>query len=131
MYGFIRKHWRGEYSFARSFWLNLILLSWLLPFIAQVAQATAAGRISTRIASANGLAATVLSVACLVWGTVGTIRSGARYSAAGRPKVWFHLAGVLCVFLIFDMTWFVIYSRTALLENARMAFTGKYGHPAS
>jgi hypothetical protein len=131
MYRFARKHWRGEYSLTRSFWLNLILISLLFPLIVQITQSTTAGRVPTRVAAANGLVATALQIVCPIWGAVGTIRSGARYSAGGGSKVWFHLTGVLCVLLMLDTAWFAIYSRTALLENVHMAFTGKYGPPAS
>jgi hypothetical protein len=48
--GFIRKHFNGEYSFARSFWINMILISWLLPLFATAAQGVTAPRLGPRLA---------------------------------------------------------------------------------
>jgi hypothetical protein len=130
-HGLIRKHWNGEYSFARSFWINLIFLSTMLPFIALVAQSLLRGRASDRIQSTSFLVVDTLSSILLLWGAVGTLRAGARYQNSGGLKVWFIPAIIAIAFLVYEDLAFQLYSQTALIENGRMMLTGRFGPPAS
>jgi hypothetical protein len=127
--GFLFKHLNGEYSLPRAFWVNTILLAWILPLIALVAQSMNLGRPSPRVASAEYLVITGLQCILLTWGAVGTARSGKRYLESGGSKLWRNAALWVAIFLVVDMAWYI--SRAALVENVRMVFTGRYAPPAS
>jgi hypothetical protein len=128
-HGFFFKHLNGEYSLPRAFWLNTIVIAWILPMLALVAQSLNLEKVSERIASIEFLAIVVLEYVLLVWGAIGTSRSGKRYVKQGGSSLWRIAAVGMTIFLIADTALYL--SRAALLENVHMAFTGHYGPPAS
>ena len=78
--GLVVKHWRGEYSLARSFWLHYLLPPIVILFLILVGVAVV-GTSSPYGSYLDTLCMLVLAGA-LVWGLVGTWRAAKK--APGR-----------------------------------------------
>ncbi|MEJ1967309.1 MAG: hypothetical protein WDN03_01530 [Rhizomicrobium sp.] len=98
---FVVRHWRGEYSLARSFWINGIVL-FVPALIVQLAVVIAA----RRLGFGHGVpyVATLATVAALgylfvLWQLVGIWRSAGRSRAAGR-RFWPLAVRVLVVAIV-------------------------------
>jgi hypothetical protein len=129
--GFIAKHWNGEYSFPRSFWLNMILISWLLPLLAMVAQGITAPNLSPRLSSGGYLGASAIQIVLLTWGACGALRSTKRHLENGGSKRW-HLSALIVIFFLAADTMVPILRAPGLLyANVRMVVTGRYGPAAT
>jgi hypothetical protein len=126
--GFFFKHLTGEYSLARSFWVNSVLIAWCLPIAAMTLQSLYAGVFPPRIACAVYLLLTALNCALLLWAAVGTIRSAKLYLARGGSRFLGKTAPWIVLFLVIDMTSYI--TRAPLFENLRMALTGRSASPA-
>jgi hypothetical protein len=124
--GFFAKHLKGEYSLPRSFWLNMILISWLLPLAAVILQGLTSPKVPPRIASAEYLLVTAVSVMFGYWGMIGTIHSGRRFLKNGGSKLWYITALTLACILAIDTILPVFYAPGALVQNVRVVFTGRY-----
>ena len=91
---YIARHWRGEMTLPRSYWINGVLIFGfgINLFVAAISFAAA-------VALANSGAVVVLIVAAslalnivgYIWALVGTWRSAGRYTG---PKVWSILARI-------------------------------------
>jgi hypothetical protein len=129
--GFIAKHWNGGYSFPRSFWLNMILLSWLLPLFATVAQGLTAPRLTPRLASAGYLTVASIEIVFLIWGACGALRSSKRYLESAGSKGWYHGALIVIILIVADTIVPIIRAPALLYANLRMVVTGRYGPAAT
>jgi hypothetical protein len=90
---YVARHWRGEMSLARSFWLNCILLSLAFCLIYLAPLDFYMTRWPKLIA--GGLVALyVFSIPLGVWQCVGTWRSARVRAAGGRP-FWARVAQVV------------------------------------
>jgi hypothetical protein len=130
-YGFIRKHWRGEYSFARSFWLDTILLTWLIPIAALSVLSSNNWGIQGRIASIAFVVILLMLYPSLFWGICGTARAARRYRDKGGSNARVMIASWVMVFLLMDSIYFLLGTRSIISDHIRMAFTGTYGPPVS
>lgn len=87
------RHWRGELSLARSFWINFLLLSlifsllFFLPAEDYIAHAP-------RLVSLAVIAVYLGSILLFMWQAVGTWRSASAHAAGGR-KFWARAAQVV------------------------------------
>ena len=124
--GFFVKHLKGEYSLPRSFWLNMILISWLLPMAAVILQGLTSPKVPPRIASAEYLLVTAVSVLLSYWGMIGTIHSGRRFLKNGGSKLWYIPALTVACILAIDTILPVFVAPGVLVQNVRVVFTGRY-----
>jgi hypothetical protein len=129
--GFVRRHYLGEYSFPRSFWLHTILLSWFTPIAALTLLSSNSWHIQGRLASFAFLAVLVMFYPLLFWGMAGTARASKVYGQNGGRKIWVSTAMLATTLLFMDSLYFFISTRAMVMEHVRMAFTGRYGPPAS
>jgi hypothetical protein len=130
-HGFIRKHWLGEYSFPRSFWFHTILLSWFTPIAALTLLSSNTWHIASRVSSVMFVAILVMFYPLLLWGMGGTARAGKRYEEHGGRKAWAIAARLATMLLLMDSIYFFLDTRAIVTQHIHMAFTGKYGPPAS
>lgn len=79
--GFIMKHWRGEYSLARSYWLHLVLGSVFVALLA-VPLLFALRRTPPRFFASVLLLVTFLVGCWQIWGMKGVWSSASRASAS-------------------------------------------------
>jgi hypothetical protein len=86
--GFFARHWRGEYSLARTWWVNDTLI-WGLGI--NLIMAVLLGvvifvfREQTALRVIVGLGELALYVAAYVWALVGTWRAAVKYKG---PRIW-------------------------------------------
>lgn len=98
---YIAKHWRGELSLAKSYWVNTILLS--IPFTIMI---SSLDTLSRKIHTVEETAALFWALAALtvfvfpltVWQLMGTWRSASRRTAATGKSGWSTVAKVLICF---------------------------------
>lgn len=99
--GYVRGHWRGEQSLARSFWINLALLRIGL----FVVETTAQPVLSDSLGDTAPLAVAGLLLADLaifVWQTIGVVRAcdGQQSSYGSAPSVWVAYLGILIALIV-------------------------------
>jgi hypothetical protein len=124
--GFFVKHLKGEYSFARSFWLNMIAIAWLLPTLALIIQGLTSADVPPRIAAAEYLLVVTVSAFLIYWGAIGALHSGRRYVKSGGSKLWFTAALLVMWVAALDTIAQFIYAPGILVQNVRIVFTGRY-----
>lgn len=100
--GYIRAHWRGEHSLARSYWINGTLLGVLIGVTSAVlAQAVEAVEMPTRpspIRVALVALGAMVWVGVSVWQLVGIWRSATRHKNDTGRHVWATVAQAMVVF---------------------------------
>ncbi|WEK29386.1 MAG: hypothetical protein P0Y58_21135 [Candidatus Pseudomonas phytovorans] len=106
---FIR-HWRGELSLARSFWVNSVLLSaiWLpLLGLEPLVRKYPPGVGSLGILLVAFAAILVFMIAMSIWQGVGTWRSARRHRAQGGRMLWIRLVYALilldCAYALYSL----------------------------
>jgi hypothetical protein len=87
-FAFFLKHWRGDYSLARSYWLNSTLASVAILVVANVVNPWVAQEYTARLTSIWVLALTVLGALVLVWSIGGTWFSANKHVERGGSKFW-------------------------------------------
>jgi len=130
-HGFIRRHWLGEYSFPRSFWFHTTVLAWLAPIATLTVLSSNAWNIQGRTASGAFLAILLVFYPALFWGICGTARAAKHYLNTGGTRIWVQAASWVIALLFMDSIYFVLGTRAIVVDHIRMAFTGRYGPPAS
>jgi quinol-cytochrome oxidoreductase complex cytochrome b subunit len=71
--GVVTRHWRGEYSLARSFWLHYLFIPMTILFLIVLAQSFTGS--SPTYGALLGSGSMIVLVGAIVWGLVGTWRS--------------------------------------------------------
>ncbi|HLI65928.1 MAG TPA: hypothetical protein VKU90_06150 [Caulobacteraceae bacterium] len=98
---FIVRHWRGELSLPRSYWIDGVLIFGLginILFIVATICAVVLLHGSPALMTAALLTALAVQVLVYIWAVVGVWRSAGRYAG---PKVWSILARVVVVLGVF------------------------------
>ncbi|MBF6031496.1 hypothetical protein ICY20_27440 [Pseudomonas sp. P115] len=119
---YIIRHWRGELSLARSFWVNEVLLS--LVFL--LAMAPLYFLLLRHPPSPRGLlimAVLFLSftLAVATWQCVGVWRSASRHKQRGGKHVWVHLVRVLVIVGFIDVGYSMLELAPALKSAMLLA----------
>lgn len=95
---FVRRHWRGDYSLARSYWINVVVLSLPLNLGARaIGNAIDRVRFSPNAALVTSLAIIAAIGVIGTWQLVGVWRSANRTLARGQGAFWPNLAKVVVV----------------------------------
>ena len=96
---FFARHWRGDYSLARSYWLHTALMQFGVVALSAGITHALAHNAPARAASSALLVIYAMGVALWIWAVVGTWRSAARTQAsnrrAGTSSVWPLVAKVM------------------------------------
>jgi hypothetical protein len=94
---YVTRHWRGQLRLPVSYWLNYVLLSFVLALLAG-AIALAVNLFLSPVASSSiRVAVWTLLVAIYVWQVVGAWRSAGNYSRTHPGKHWGTVAKVVLV----------------------------------
>ncbi|NIE74126.1 hypothetical protein F3J45_06660 [Pantoea sp. Ap-967] len=103
---YLMRHWRGELSLARSFWVNSVLLSlvWLPMFGLEPLIRAYPPSPTTLIVALGVLLVSMTAMA--VWQGVGTWRSARRHRAQGGSMLWVRVA---CGLILLDCA-YTLYS---------------------
>lgn len=120
--GFLSRHFNGDYSLGRSYWVHVFLLSTLgsmavfslLPVLGPALSAT-----HLSLALLAGLA---FMAAIWVWGVIGTWRSADKHRARGGRALWAGLARIAIVLGVLRSVGDVITLMPVVWEHAKVAF---------
>lgn len=120
--GFVARHYNGDYSLPRSYWVHVLLLSTvggalltgLLPVLAPMLSAT-----HLSLLLILGIAALL---ATWVWGIVGTWRSADKHVARGGREFWAGLAKIAVVISLIRGFAEMVPLSPVLWEHVRVAF---------
>lgn len=127
--GFLRRHWRGDYSLARSYWLHTVLLTSLTPALAIPLLARLTNDMPARYGMGGVLFIAAFSYLAWTWGVCGCWRSASRHVARGGRR-WAELAVkflILCgVISMATSTWRAAHS---LREQFEIALGKQLGPP--
>lgn len=105
-HSFFRKHWRGECSFPRSFWVHTILLSWFTPILALSLVSLNPWHIAGRVASVAFVAISAIFYPVLWWGMLGTARAGKLHGEKRGRRIWVTAATLATTLLFMDSLYF-------------------------
>jgi len=83
--GLVFKHWRGDYSLARSFWLHYLLVPIVIILAILVAQAIVGSQ--SRYGEYLGSGSMLALLAAYSWGLVGTWRAAKKAPEAVGGKL--------------------------------------------
>jgi quinol-cytochrome oxidoreductase complex cytochrome b subunit len=96
--GLIARHWRGDYSLARSFWVHYLLAPIVVIFFILIAQAIVG--MSSPYGDSLGSASMLVLVGAWVWGMVGTWRAANKApGGVGKKMVTVFFAAQLLVII--------------------------------
>lgn len=127
-WSFFRRHFNGDYSLGRSYWLHTVLFS-LCPFIAILLLGQLVGNRPARFASAAIILVTALSVVLWFWAVAGTWASAGKHaSRGGRPSLAM-AAKVAIVLGLFRLIGDIGGQLPSLAEHAKVALGGQLGLP--
>jgi len=94
---FIKKHWKGDYSLAKSYWVNTFFVSLIVLLCGQLFLQFFNQRSQARYASGAVLFLTALTATVWCWSVIGTWRSASRHVARGGKSFWAAAAKVAIV----------------------------------
>ncbi|MFL9924771.1 hypothetical protein PQR62_10880 [Herbaspirillum lusitanum] len=119
---FIGKHWRGDYSLGRSYWLHTVLLASLMPAFTISLLARLTNNMPARYGVTGVLVIAGFSYISWLWGVVGCWRSANRHVARGGRRWAVIMAKLMIVFGAFSLgssSWHATGSFREMLEIAR------------
>lgn len=132
---FFARHWRGDYSLVRSYWLHTALMQFGVMALSAGVTHALAHNAPARAASSALLVIYVLGIVLWIWAVVGTWRSAeheqARNRQAGMRNLWPFIAKLMIALgaigtssrVINDLPRLQAHLRTALGEQAASPFT--------
>lgn len=128
---FILKHWRGQYSLGRSYWVNSVLAGMLLYALAAAISAADLTK-NFGIHTAGFWALGVLSIWTLIsiWSVVGVWRSADVQVSRGGQSGWATAAKVLMALGMLRLVVSVVQSAPIMHQSLSLAF-GHDTMPAS
>ncbi len=95
--GFVRRHWHGDFSLARSYWLHTFLLPGIVSaLVVALLNALSAG-VKARHTSLGALLVIGCVLATVVWSVVGTWSSAGKHKSRGGSGFWSGTVRVLLV----------------------------------
>lgn len=99
---YIARHWRGDISLGKSYWINGALLGLLFYIVWAVVLAALALGVEDRSAQVAGLVVLMTTEFIVyVWQIVGVWRSAGKHESRGGKKVWAILARIgVCIGLL-------------------------------
>lgn len=96
-FAFFRKHYNGDYSLARSYWVNTLLVSMFAPVVGLVMLPWLSEDFPARYGSAGFLFITALGITAWIWAVSGTWASANKHVQRGGQSGWATTAKVVIV----------------------------------
>ena len=94
---FFKRHYNGDYSLARSYWVNNTLVSWFAPLLGLLLLPWLVENFAARYASMGVLLITTLGVLAWFWAVSGTWASASKHVKRGGAGFWANAAKVMIV----------------------------------
>ena len=94
---YLKKHWRGEYSLATSFWLNTFVLNLVIQ-VMRVWLTTTDQIEHPVIGARTALGFAIFAIGVVYpWQIVGLWRASTRHIAEGKKRLWASIVQILIV----------------------------------
>jgi hypothetical protein len=128
-FAFFKKHFNGDYSLGRSYWVNTFLISLFAPLLGVLILPLLGENAPARYASTAVLLLTVLGVAAWVWAVSGTWASANKHVSRGGRQFWASAAKVMIVLGIFKTIGDIGNASSSLAEHWKVALGAQLGPP--
>lgn len=124
---FFRRHFNGDYSLGRSYWVNTLLVSLFAPALGLMLLPWLGTNLPARYGSAGFLAITTLGVVAWTWAVAGTWASANKHAQRGGKQGWATAAKVVIIFGLLRTFGDVATMMPILKEHARVASGAQFG----
>lgn len=124
---FIRRHYHGDYSLARSYWVNTFLLSLFAPALGFLLLPWLSGHFPARYGSAGFLILTTAGVLVWFWAIKGTWASASKHVHRGGARGWALAAKLVLVLAVARAIADVGVLMPAVREHASVAMGAQPG----
>jgi hypothetical protein len=94
---FFRKHFNGDYSLGRSYWVNTVLIQLFAPLLGILLLPWLGSNFPARYGSAGVLLLTAIGMLAWVWAISGTWASANKHVSRGGKQGWASAAKVMIV----------------------------------
>lgn len=125
-FAFFRKHWNGDYSLGRSYWLNTLLVSLFAPALGLILSPFLVN-LPARYSSAAVIFITALGVVAWTWAVSGTWTSAGKHVSRGGKQGWATAAKVMIVLGLIRTVGDLSTMSESLAEHWRVALGGQAG----
>lgn len=120
-FAFFRRHYNGDYSLARSYWVNTFLVSLFAPVLGVMLLPWLGENLPARYGSAGFLFVTILGIVAWCWAVAGTWASANKHVQRGGRAGWASAAKVMIVVGILRTLVAVAAMMPTLQEHLRVA----------
>lgn len=96
-FAFFHRHYNGDYSLARSYWVNTLLVSLFAPLAGVLLLPWLGQNFPARYGSAGFLVITTLGIVAWFWAVAGTWASANKHTQRGGRSGWASAAKVMIV----------------------------------
>lgn len=126
-FAFFRRHFNGDYSLARSYWVNTFLVSLFAPVLGLIVLPWLSENFPARYGAAGFLIITALGVAAWFWAVSGTWASANKHVQRGGKSGWATAAKFMIVMGVLKTFGDVGNLMPALQEHLRVAMGAQLG----
>ena len=124
---FFRRHANGDYSLARSYWLNTFLISLFAPLVGVMLLPWLSENFPARYGSAAFLSITTLGVVAWFWAVGGTWASANKHVQRGGKSGWATAAKIMIVLGVLRTFGDVVKLMPSLNDHLRTAMGEQVG----
>lgn len=126
-FAFFRRHYNGDYSLARSYWVNTFLVSLFAPVLGVMLLPWLGENLPARYGSSGFLFVTVFGIVAWCWAAAGTWASANKHVQRGGKAGWARAAKFMIVFGILRTLAAVGNMMPTLQEHLRVATGAQLG----
>jgi len=124
---FFRRHYNGDYSLARSYWVNTLLVSLFAPVLGLILLPWLGENFPARYGSAGFLFVTTLGITAWIWAVSGTWASANKHVQRGGKSGWATAAKFMIVLGALRMFGDANNMMPTLKEHIRVAMGAQFG----
>ncbi|MHB1216242.1 MAG: COG3904 family protein [Thiobacillus sp.] len=124
---FFRRHYNGDYSLARSYWVNTLLVSMFAPVVGLILLPWLSESFPARYSSAGFLFVTTLGITAWFWAVAGTWASANKHVQCGGNSGWAAAAKFMIVLGVLRTFVDVGNMMPTLQEHIRVAMGAQLG----
>lgn len=126
-FAFFRRHYNGDYSLARSYWVNTFLISLFAPVVGIMLLPWLGEKFPARYGSAGFLFVTTLGIVAWFWAVAGTWASANKHVQRGGQSGWATAAKFMIVLGVLRIFADVGNMMPTLQEHIRVATGAQLG----
>lgn len=124
---FFRRHYNGDYSLARSYWVNTLLVSLFAPVVGILLLPSLSENFPARYSSAGFLLVTMLGIVAWTWAVSGTWASANKHVQRGGRSGWATAAKAMIILGVIRTFGDVTNMMPTLQEHAQVATGAQLG----